>query len=664
MVWDNAPQKTRRTLAYANKLAYTRDNREVVMDERDDPLNQTVPLVTALTRARQHEPVKAVLLVQSIEGVRVVALGHDRRLVIGRDPSAGLFIDDAGLSRRHARFFNREGEVWVEDLGSTNGTALRGERVEAALQLQPGDEVHLGPVIVTLHLAGGEARASAGGATLLGHDRFLASLEREVARCRAFERRCSLLMLTLPREREGQPESVRHALHPLDVFAAYGPGCVEVLLLERDLASACELGRRLLAADDAVRCAVAAFPEAGTSSDELLQRARDGLRQASDTSPLQQVRPYANPDLAAAPGESASPDASAPVVVSEAMQRTHETIERLAGTIVSVLLLGETGTGKEVLARAIHQVDGRREHRMVPVNCGAIPPTLLESVLFGHEKGAFTGADQRRAGLFEEADGGTLFLDEIGELSASAQAALLRVLETRKVTRVGGRDERPVNVRIIAATHRDLEQMAQTGQFRSDLLYRINTMTLSLPPLRERLEEIDPLARRFVAEASAANGCAVDGVAPGALRRLLRYSWPGNVRELRNVVERAVILCRDRPVDETALPARVLGDDRAAPSRPSTLASTPASTSSPATGGDGNEPTLQFAATPTLLASGMPIDLRELLKHHESELILAALEQTQGNRSEAARLLSIPLRTLSHKMRQLGIKRGGFVSSP
>jgi DNA-binding NtrC family response regulator len=263
---------------------------------------------------------------------------------------------------------------------------------------------------------------------------------------------------------------------------------------------------------------------------------------------------------------------------------------------------------------------------------------LVESVLFGHEQGSFTGADKASKGIFEQADGGTVFLDEVGELAAAAQAALLRVLETKRVTRVGGDREIAVDIRLIAATHRDLDAMVSAAQFREDLLYRLNTVTLRIPPLRERVDEIRPLAERFLKEARKQTGGDVKAFAPEALAALESYAWPGNVRELKNVIERAVALAEGKAIQVADLTERVRGGSRA----------TSATAAPPIAG-----------AAADLDADGGDVagDYREHVRRYEAKLIVQALARANGNQTEAAKQLGLPLRTLVHKIQQYGIKK-------
>ena len=244
---------------------------------------------------------------------------------------------------------------------------------------------------------------------------------------------------------------------------------------------------------------------------------------------------------------------------SRAMQDLADFVKRIADSDVTALLLGETGTGKERLARAIHELSPRASHRFVALNCAAVPADLLESELFGSAKGAFTGATADRKGLFEEADGGSLFLDEIGDMRPSLQAKLTRALEERAVRRVGEAKERTVNVRLIAATHRDLESMVQSGTFREDLWYRLNVALVRIPPLRDRKDDVELLAHHFLQQHSERNrGQAIKGFTKVALSSLVSFDWPGNVRQLRSAVERAYVVARGNEIDAVDLPPEVL----------------------------------------------------------------------------------------------------------
>jgi DNA-binding NtrC family response regulator len=312
---------------------------------------------------------------------------------------------------------------------------------------------------------------------------------------------------------------------------------------------------------------------------------------------------------------------------SEAMRSVYRTIERVAESRSTVLITGESGTGKELVARAIHDLGPRRDERFVVVNCAAIPHTLMESELFGHEKGAFTDARDRRIGKFEAAHGGTLFLDEIGELAATVQAKLLRALQDRTIERLGSTQSLPIDVRVVAATNRDLEREVAAGRFRADLYYRIHVVPIELPPLRARREDVRLLAEAFLERARSESAIGPRRIAPDALAALERYAWPGNVRELENAIERALTLGGGEAIELSDLP---------------------------------NE--IQVAGRTESLhdevRSGR-LDLESAVARFEAELIREALGRTAGNQTRAAELLRITRRLLKLKMDRYGIAPGG-----
>jgi two-component system response regulator AtoC len=285
-----------------------------------------------------------------------------------------------------------------------------------------------------------------------------------------------------------------------------------------------------------------------------------------------------------------------------------------------VLVTGESGTGKELIARLVHRSSPRGAAPFVAVNCGAIPEALLESELFGHARGAFTGATAERRGLFEEAHGGTLFLDEIGELPPALQVKLLRALQEGEVRRVGDNASRPVDARVIAATSRDLEAEVSAGRFRADLFYRINVVRLHLPPLRDRPGDVADLAQHFVAAYGRRLGLGARGIAPAAMRRLLEYPWPGNVRELENVIERALVLTDGTEVGVEQLPPAIRTPGGAAAGAP--------------------------------LSPDGDLSVKRGTERLERDLIRRALERTGGNRTRAAQLLELSHRALLYKIRE------------
>jgi len=306
---------------------------------------------------------------------------------------------------------------------------------------------------------------------------------------------------------------------------------------------------------------------------------------------------------------------------SRQMREIFGLIEQIAPSNVSVLITGESGTGKELVARTLHQLSPRKSRPFVAVNCAAIPETLIESEIFGHEKGAFTGAAERRAGCFELANGGTLLLDEIGEMPSGTQAKLLRVLEERKLRRLGARTEQDVDVRVLAATNRDPSLAVAQGHLRADLYYRLNVFNIHMPPLRDHMEDLPPMTEAMLREMNQKHGRKVSGVATSLLDRLMAYDWPGNGRELRNTIERAVILCADgAPLDAGHLPA---GFGKA--QGPAALA---------------------FDASMVQVRVGSTVEEAERL------LILRTLEATGQNKTRAAEILGISLKTLHNKYKE------------
>jgi DNA-binding NtrC family response regulator len=306
---------------------------------------------------------------------------------------------------------------------------------------------------------------------------------------------------------------------------------------------------------------------------------------------------------------------------SEAMQEIFATIERVAPTRATVLLCGESGVGKDLIARAIHYHSPRHDRPLVKINCSAIPENLMESELFGYEKGAFTGANTSKPGKFEQADTGTVLLDEIGDVPPAIQVKLLRILQEREFERLGSNVTRHIDVRVIAATNQDLRAALEQGTFREDLYYRLNVVPLNIPPLRERKQDIDFLANHFVRKLVPDSGRKVDGISEAAMERLIGYHWPGNVRELENVIERALILCRGNQLEADDIKLE------APRQRPAT---------------DSNQH--------HFLPEGMTLD------QYEQELIREALHRADGNKSQAARLLGLTRNALRYRLTQMGLE--------
>jgi DNA-binding NtrC family response regulator len=305
---------------------------------------------------------------------------------------------------------------------------------------------------------------------------------------------------------------------------------------------------------------------------------------------------------------------------SQGMRKVYRVVEQAAPTSASLLINGESGTGKELVAQTIHQLSPRATAPFIAINCAAIPETLLESEIFGHEKGAFTGAADRRQGCFELADRGTLFLDEIAEMTPATQVKLLRVLQERNFRRLGGRQELKVDVRVVAATNAEPAEAVAKGKLREDLFYRLNVFAITLPPLRDRRDDIPLLIQSFLAEFNARNGKSIAGVNNEAMRILDGYNWPGNVRELRNVVERATILADGQFIEPKHLPGALV------------------------TVGEKSQPTLA-------LAPGTSVE------EAERRLIQMTLEHTRQNKTRAAEILGISLKTLHNKLNKLKLRK-------
>ena len=595
------------------------------MGHPDDPQTITTLLGHApATRSSDEAASAASLVVYARDRAFASVLVRGQHLVLGRVWPADLLVPDLSLSRQHARIERTStGEIWIEDLESTNGTFVRGERISRA-RVSAADEIRCGTIELRIH----EGRAAAGPLALRGHDAFTAAVDEEVARACAFERTFALLMI----KPEGPAvplaqwhDRIASLLRGVDPIGVYGNDILEICMVEASPDTARELTEAIarVTGKPRLRASMAVFPRDGRTTDALFETC---LKRFAGRSRRATSEGDASLDSDEASGEI--------VPRSPAMRALLTTVTRVARTALPVLIVGETGSGKELIARRVHQESPRRTGPYCTVNCAAIAPSLLESTLFGHERGAFTGADRQHKGIFERAHGGTVFLDEVGELSATAQASLLRVLETKRLTRVGGTEEVEVDMRIVAATHRDLERMSQECVFRSDLFFRLNGIQLVVAPLRARIEEIEPLAREFLKNANKTHGTAVEGIDAAARAALERYAWPGNVRELRNVTERAAVIAQGRTITLQDLPEKI------------GRAPQPDATPSEVQNDDDDRE--------VDLDGG---DFRTRVQAFELRLILDGLKRARGNQSEAARVLGMPLRTLVHKIRAYGITR-------
>ena len=555
-------------------------------------------------------------------------------LVLGRDPQCTIRIDHTSVSRQHARL-TLSPALTITDLGSVNGTYVRGMRLDANTEtsLRAGESVQLGAALVMLQ----EPVILHQARRIWPHGYFEGRVDEECARstrsgaCFAVLRvHVSDVQSAVTQQRLGA------VLRPEDVLGAYAPGEYEVLLTGVSEESALDIARRMrahLSADGVeARIGVALFPRDARSADDLVHLAGQKTRRADTAIEAHGVA---------------------------GQEPVDDTLQRIAASKLSVLILGETGSGKEVMAERMHAASTRRDKPLLKLHCAALPETLLESELFGHERGSFTGAVKAKPGLLETADGGTVFLDEVGELPLSIQVKLLRVLEERKVLRIGALSPRTIDVRFIAATNRNLEIDITRGTFRADLYFRLSGTTLTLAPLRKRRREIAGLARGFLEETSTQMGRATPPtLSAEALELLESYPWPGNIRELRNTIERATVLCAGSqvlpehlPVEKmratVALPVEITPEAAMAPPPP------------PSRGGATLPPPVTGPHEPISDedALNLPDQIRADLARAEKARIIEAMRKAGGKQQVAASLLGISRRTLQRRLADYGIGR-------
>jgi two-component system, NtrC family, response regulator AtoC len=587
------------------------------------------------------------LLVMSKAGVYTIALPEAGELTVGRGDDCDIRLNDAKVSRLHAVL--RVGPTFaLVDQGSTNGTVVAGRKLESkeTVDLAVGDMVTVGSSVLVLQAA----PKNNPPVRVWSKDAFAAMVDQVRERA-ALDRTTfgivQIRMDSMPvldasvstktkvvddvARAQSLDRVLREGLRSSDVVATVGPGRYEALLPNTEPEVGVRIAEQLGATlrEEGFGCEVgfASYPKNGLTLEELDAHAECHLHQSADRPPL---------------------DAT---IDRGAMKRLEPVIGRVAAGTINVLILGETGVGKEVLARMIHQRSPRANQPCVTLNCAAVSETLLESELFGHEKGAFTGAAQAKPGLLEAANGGSVFLDEIGEMPMSLQAKLLRVLEQREVLRVGAVKPRQIDVRFISATNRDLEEEIRQGRFRRDLFFRLNGIALTLPPLRERTDEIEPLAKMFIAMVSQQMNRPPPRLSPQVLELLVHYAWPGNIRELRNMMERAVLLCvgdtiglEHLPETKARGPVVALGAQPAFDPDAMTFSSARASS-----------PSVAGATSPPASPSGG--SLRSADDEDERRRIIAALEQCAGNQTKAAQLLGISRRTLVTRLKEYSLPR-------
>jgi two-component system response regulator AtoC len=598
---------------------------------RSDPMISRTPRTTmhhardALPSGRLH------LLVIGDDLYATHPLPEAGTIAIGRSPECEVFIDHPSVSRRHA-VLDIGPPLAIEDQGSSNGTRVRDKRLGPSqrVELAPGDLIELG----ALQLVVQQRTAPVRRRRLWTHDYFDARLEEECERCELSGARFAVIHLrATPGHAASIEDAVAAQLRTLDIVASYAPGQYEALLCETTNDEAEAARRRLTAAFAELRIevgiGVACYPDDGRDPDAIIACAAERAR-----------------------GESHDREVAPLEIPETGMQTLRRLVERIAHASISVLIQGETGVGKEVMAETIHTMSQRAQHPFLQLNCAALSETLLESELFGHEKGAFTGAHAAKPGLLETADKGTVFLDEIGELPATMQVKLLRVIEERRVMRVGGLKSKAIDVRFLAATNRDLEAEVARGAFRQDLYFRLNGITLDIPPLRERQNEIAPLAEIFIARACAESAREPLAISPEASTLLHRYAWPGNIRELKHVLERAVLLCPDPILRPEHLPVEKMRATRTVHAEPAPV--TKPAARNPTTENRKPRPTpsevSERAPNPTPPDDDDSLDFKKESRERERRAIIAAMRASEGNQSKAATLLKISRRTLLTKL--------------
>lgn len=572
----------------------------------------------------------AYLLVFDQRSTRVFELPRVGEVLIGRGDGASVPVQDAAASRLHAKVVLRGDEARISDLDSQNGTFVNGEPVVGSRVLVSGDTITIAGVSLVFHA--GARRPAAHAVADFG--RFRERADEEAERSKRFGRPLALIELRNEAglDREAVLAALGAELRPFDALGGRGARSVVLLLAETGAVEAAARAQRileLLAPLGPVKAGVAVAPDDGTDVDTLLASARSAAAVGAEGGVALASHAFQTRQL----GERRL------ILAEPAMLRIFALVDQVATTDLPLVIQGETGTGKDLVAAALHQASARRKGPFVTINCAAIPENLVESELFGYERGAFSGAVGAKQGLLASADGGTVFLDEIGELRPDVQAKLLRVLETKRLTRLGSVREQTVDFRIVAATHRSLAEEQRAGRFREDLFFRLAGATVWLPPLRDRTRELPLLAQAFLKEACARGARRELALSSGAKRALAAYSWPGNVRQLRSFIEFAAAVVQGPSIEAHHF------EDWQDMGRPDSAPRTaPLPTDAPAS------PPVEAVASPPAFR---PIDdeVREL----ERSRMAAALTATHGSRSRAAELIKMPRRTFATKMKLYGL---------
>jgi DNA-binding NtrC family response regulator len=592
------------------------------MNDSDTPRPMPETESVDLEGSDRREQTGHLLVIDHVSARRLV-LPDDCMMQIGRSPEADIQIDSPAVSRQHAKLILSGGIACLTDQGSHNGTLVNGERINGSVTLSAGDTIAIGETILVL----GAGPRSAPCA-LADIDQIRQRLEEEIARAKDYSRTFAVLVLplNLTRGRVGLAAAAMGVLRGMDVIAVHGPRLI-VLLPEVGGEAARNLAQSVLTATEPwlaiAHGGLASYPVDGCDIESLLAGATAAARWA--------------------PGGCVSLVSELPleheiggrriVITGAAMVGIYELIRRLAPSDLSVLILGEAGTGKENAANALHEWSPRANRPFVPVNCAAIPASLVESEFFGHEKGAFSDARVAKVGLLESASGGTVFLDEVGDLSLDVQAKLLRALEQMRIKPVGSTRERDVVFRLVAATNRDLDEAVRMRLFREDLLARIRAATVELPALRYRLQEVPVLARLFVRCECEKMGRAELTVAEATIVQLANYPFPGNIRELKNALRFAVAVADGPTIHPWHLPKPIATQGINVAERPALDVRSPTASTVPE----------QFQS--------LADEIRDLERARMTE----ALQASGGVQTRAAALIGMPIRTFTLKLKQYKI---------
>ncbi|MBW2260715.1 MAG: sigma 54-interacting transcriptional regulator [Deltaproteobacteria bacterium] len=582
-------------------------------------------------------PVRVHLVVSSPRSSRIYDLEEGQMLLVGRSSEIEVTVDDPMVSRIHTQVERLEKGVAVTDRGSSNGTWVNGKMIAETFVIGPGDEVKLGSTVLTIVEASALPMYRR---SVMPHEELMVRFGYELERARLHGVPMGLIYMdpsVFVASEDRLVSTFMEVMGPGDMLGHAEENEFLVLLPEGSRQRTEGLVRQFLElvldpTEARKGIGVAVFPDGGMDTASLLATAR---RTAARREWRRSIAPQPTPDddaraITVVEGVSADADPEQSFIARDpAMRSLIKLAKKVAVADVPVLITGETGAGKEVLARYVHINSPRKKGPFVKVNCATLPPSVIESELFGHEKGGFTGADEKRIGFFESGNFGTVMLDEITELPLSIQAKLLRFLDDFTITRVGSSKEVLLDVRVLALTNRDVEEEVRTGRFRQDLYYRLSTFVLFVPPLRGRRADIPVLARYFTLRASRRSRRPVPVVTDAYLDRLASHTWPGNVRELRNVVENSLIRADEDELLPEHLPA--LRSARDAPPLPNGV------------------------------AGGVSGTMRQRKEAAEAEEIRKALDSTGGNQTAAAKILGVSRRTLWTKIRQYGIevKKGG-----